>query len=463
MSRLAIGFLLVQALIHSQEKAPVPAAQAQKDAEVLIKGIFKNEYAKRTPESLQAFAKKLLQQGRETTNDAAARYVLFRESVDVACKAGDFAVALDAAKAISDHYDVDPVALKAKLLIDAPATFRTPELAKNFADLCLAQAGEAIAADHLDEAKSLLGKAEAAAKAAKDLNLVNRILKRKKEVEALQSETQKGKAAEITLQTSPDDPAANLSVGRYLVAKGKLDQAIPHFAKGSDPALRAAAEKDVAPPKEAADQVQAGNAWWDAAEREKEGTFRTAVRERAGKWYESAYAASTGLSRVAIEKRLDTLDRATSAASEGPPKLRVITFPEFDALASQYPREEDLAAKFGKATASSQYGDRVPDNVFKGNRRSDAWTLNTASGWFEAKWDPPVRGRTLVLIGRNSTSDGWGQATLTLNGSIKLPVKDMAGGRVIIVELGSARRLESLRADIGGDSLPGLAAVEIFR
>ena len=78
--------------------------------------------------------------------------------------------------------------------------------------------------------------------------------------------------------------------------------------------------------------------------------------------------------------------------------------------------------------------------------------------------DPPVRGRTLLLIGRNSPgSDGWGQATLTLNGSIKLPVKGMAGGRVIIVELGTARRLESLRADISGDSLPGLATVEVFR
>ena len=386
MSRLAIAFLLALSLRPSQEKMPVPAAQAQKDAEALIKSIFKDEYAKRTPESQQAFAKKLLQQGRETANDPVARYVLFREAVDFASKAGDFAVALDAVKAISDHYVVDAVALRAKVLMDAPAAFRTPDLAKTFADLCLAQAGEAVTADRWEEAKGLLGKAEGAAKSAKDLILVNRVLKRKKDLDSLQLEIQKAKAAEVTLQTSPDDPPANLSVGRYLVAKGKLDQAIAHFAKGSDPALKAAAEKDLAAPKEAQGQAQAGNAWWEAAEKEREGPFRKALQERAREWYESAYAASTGLSRAAIEKRLDALDRASSATRDGPPTLRVVTFAEFEGLASQYPREEDLAARFGKATASSQYENRAPDSVFKGHRQSDAWTLNTGSGWFDVKW-----------------------------------------------------------------------------
>jgi hypothetical protein len=466
MVRLAIAVLLALPLSRPQDKAPVPPAQAQKDAEALIKGIFKDEYAKKTPEGQQALAKKLLQQGRETSNDAAAQYVLFREAADVASKAGDVAAALDAAKAISDHFDVDAVAVKTKLLLDAPATFRTPELAKAYGELCLTAAGEACAVDRLDEAKGVLGKAEAAAKAAKDPGLVSRVQKQRKELEALQAEAQKAKAGEVTLQSNPDDPAANLAVGRYLVAKGKLDQAVAHLAKGSDAALKAAAQKDAAAGKESDSQLQAGNGWWDAAEKEKEGPFRKALQERARERYEAAYAAATGLSRVAIEKRLDVLDRATSAAPEGPPTLRLMTFAEFDAIAAQYPHERDLAAKFGKATASSQFQNRDPNNVFKGNRRSDAWTLGKCPGWFEAKWDPPVRGRTLLLVGRNVPlgNDQWGQATLILNGSIKLPLSGMCASKVVVVELGTARRLESLRAEIpatGG--YPGLGTVEVFR
>jgi hypothetical protein len=466
MARLAIAFLLALPFPWIQDRIPVPAPQAQKEAEALIKSLFKEDYAKRTPEAQLALAKKLLQQGRQTGDDPAAKYVLYREAVDLAAKAGDFALALEGAKAIGEHYDVEPVAVKAKVLMDAPATFRTPDLARGYAELCLIVASEAIAVDGLEDAKGVLVKAEGVAKTTKDLPLVIRVQKQRKELDALQNEAQKAKVAEVTLQTSPDDPASNLSLGRYLFAKGKLEQAVAHLAKGSDPALKAAAEKELAVPTEGQALHQLANAWWDAAERES-GLFRKALQERARDWYEAAYAASTGLQRMAIAKRLDAVDRAVAPPGEGPPTLKILTFAEFDTLAVQYPREQDVGAKFGKATASSQYQNRDPNNVFKGNRRSDAWTLGSSPGWFEAKWDPPVRGRTLLLVGRNVplNNDQWGaDASLTLNGSIKLPLKGMTASRVIIVELGTARRLESLRLDItanGGH--PGLGTVEVFR
>lgn len=467
MLRLAIVLLLALNFCPSQQKTPVPPAAAQKDAEGVIRSLFKDEYARRTPDGQLALAKTLLQQGKETRDDLTARYVLLREAADIAIKVGEFSVALDAAKTLTDGYDVNPVAFKTKLLMDAPATFRTPELARSYTELCQQVAGEAAALDRLEDAKGLLGKAEPAAKLAKDIGLVNRVLKQKKDLEAVLAEAQKAAAAEVTLQTNPDDPAANLASGRSLLAKGRIEQAIARLAKGSDPALKAAADKDLTAPKESQEQVHAGNGWWDAAEKEKEGPLRKALQDRAREWYESAYAGSTGLSRLAIEKRLDAIDKASGVPPPGPPTLRVIPYAEFESIAAQYPREEDLAAKHGNATASSKYSNRHPENVFKGNRRSDAWTLNTCPGWFEAKWDPPVRGRTLLIVGRNSPmgNDAWGEAaTVTLNGTIKLPVKNMTGSRVIVIELGTARRLESLRIDITQTwGYPGMATLEIFR
>ena len=76
-----------------------------------------------------------------------------------------------------------------------------------------------------------------------------------------------------------------------------------------------------------------------------------------------------------------------------------------------------------------------------------------------------INSNPLVLVGRNSEPrfDSWGQSTLTLNGTIKLPVKGMSGSKVLLVELGTAGRLQSVRVDIAGAELPGLATVEVYR
>jgi hypothetical protein len=443
------------------KKPAPPSPAAQKKAEELIRSIFKDDYARKTPDAQQALAKKLIQQARETGDDPVARYVLFREGIDLASKSGDAARALEAVDALGDLYEVDKLTLKIQALVDASGAIKAPEAAKGFAETCLKVIDAAVAADRPDDAKTLAGKAETAAKVAKDLGLVSRIQKQKKDLDALVAEVQKVKSAETTLQSSPDDPAANLSLGKYLFAKGTVDRALAHLTKGSDPALKAAAEKDLASPKEAQAQVQVGNAWWELAEKEKDGPYRKALQERARGWYEAAFPQTTGLARTALQKRLD----AIAPLPTTPPTLRVISYAEFEAMASRFPQDQDLAAKSGKAAASGFYPDRQPENVFKGNRRSNAWSLDVASGWFEATWDPPVRGRTLIMVGRASEPrfDSWGNATLTLNGSIKLPVKEMAGSMVILVDLGSAGKLQSVRADIQGGSLPGLATVEVYR
>jgi hypothetical protein len=468
--RCGVVLLALAAPAPAQEpgkKLAPPSAQAQKNAETLIRSVFKDEYARKTPEGQQALAKKLIQQARETNVDPVARYVLFREAIDLASRSGDFLRALEAGDLLADLYEVDKLSLKVQALVDGSSALKSPEAAKSFAETCMSVVEAAMAADRPDDAKALAGKAEAAAKAAKDPGLVTRVQKQKREVESLAAEVQKGKAAETTLKTTPDDPAANLAFGKYLLAKGAADRALAHLAKGSDPGFKAAAEADLAAAKDplAQAQAQAGNAWWDLAEKEPAGPTRKALQERARGCYEAAISQMTGLARAAIEKRLDALDRVGPQPPPTPPTLRVLSYAEFETIAARFPREQDLAARFGKAAASGFYTDRQPENVFKGNRRSNAWTLDVAAGWFEATWDPPVRGRTLLMVGRASEPrfDSWGSATLTLNGSIKLPVKGMAGSTVLLVDLGSLGKLHSVRADIKGDSLPGLATVEVYR
>src|SRR5207302_3123668 len=75
-------------------KAAVPHAAAQARAEEEIKDLFKEEYAKRKRADMAALAKTFWRRGLETKDDAAARFVLWREAADLAARAGDLDTAV---------------------------------------------------------------------------------------------------------------------------------------------------------------------------------------------------------------------------------------------------------------------------------------------------------------------------------------------------------------------------------
>src|SRR4051794_15709903 len=72
------------------KKLPVPSAAAQAKALALVMDIFKEDIqAAKEPEAKVRLAVNLLQQGKESRDDAANRYVLFREARLLAAQAGD--------------------------------------------------------------------------------------------------------------------------------------------------------------------------------------------------------------------------------------------------------------------------------------------------------------------------------------------------------------------------------------
>src|SRR5205823_4024435 len=77
---LALLLLGGAALLHADDAAkrlPVPAKAAQARAEELIRDIFKDDLAAaKEPADKSKLAGYLLQQGKETKDDPAARYVL---------------------------------------------------------------------------------------------------------------------------------------------------------------------------------------------------------------------------------------------------------------------------------------------------------------------------------------------------------------------------------------------------
>ena len=108
------------------------------------------------------------------------------------------------------------------------------------------------------------------------------------------------------MKASADDPAANLSLGKYLCfAKGDWQRGLAHLAKSGDARFAALAAGEQQDPTGANASKTLGDAWWQLAG-DAAGDEKQAIIARACHWYRRALAAGlTGLERKAIEKRLE--------------------------------------------------------------------------------------------------------------------------------------------------------------
>ena len=113
---VTIGWLHLAALPASSQEAAdrkaVPDAAAQAQAEKLIRDVFKDEYARTSAADRLNLARKLLQQGIDTVDDPASRFVLFREARDLAAQAGDLETALTAVDEMARFFQVSAPEMK---------------------------------------------------------------------------------------------------------------------------------------------------------------------------------------------------------------------------------------------------------------------------------------------------------------------------------------------------------------
>jgi len=298
---------LLLLLLALQDKAALPSEADQAQALKLIRDVFKAELSKSAPADKKALAKKMLEQGRETKDDAATQYVLFRESRELSNQAGDLAAALDAIDEIAKRFAVDPVPMRTAALAASSKAAKTPEEFASAANAAIRIADGAAARDDFDGADKVLATGLAMAKKAQDAPLAARVTAKTKETADLRTKYNGVRKARETLATTPEDPASNAAVGRYLcLLKGDWTEGLPHLAKGSDETTRALAAADLAGPPDAAAQNLLGDGWWDLAEKERPST--ELLHERAAIWYFKALPKLSGLSKTKAEKRLSEVN-----------------------------------------------------------------------------------------------------------------------------------------------------------
>lgn len=285
-------------------KRPIPPAAAQKEAEKLVREVFKDEYAKtQTPDRL-ALARKLLKQAVETEDDMTARFVMLRDAREIAAAAGDADLAFRAISMLDGDFKIDALTLKHAALTAVGKSARGPDEIKSLSGYFLKLAAEAAGADEYDIAQQAMTSASTFARNAKDIPLATRSAARAKEMTDLKARFEKVKPARARLDSQPDDAASKGLVGYYLCAvKSDWAAGLPLLAKGDEAGVRSTAAKELAPASDPADQMSIGDFWWDRAEKEG-GTVRENLRMRAAFWYERAAGGLSGLTKVKAEKRI---------------------------------------------------------------------------------------------------------------------------------------------------------------
>ncbi len=302
-----------------ERRLPVPDEAAQEEAGKLVREVFAQDYAKGTTEGRQALARKLLKLGIETRDDAASRYVLFRETRDLAAESMDLRTALEAVQALERDFLVDGPKMRGETLERAARKAWTKEAFEELARAYLDLAAEAAGRDDYEGAETAAREARNFARRGKDADLSAEAERMAKEASELKGIYEKVQGAREKLLARPEDPEANLTVGKYeCLVKGSWDLGLLMLEKGTDPVLKTASRKDLANPADAQGRVEAGDAWWEAAERESIGIFRNAILWRAKEFYERAAEDLSGITKIRIEKRLAEIEAEVSKTTGAP-------------------------------------------------------------------------------------------------------------------------------------------------
>lgn len=340
-----VGILTVS--VHAADsRVPVPKPAEIAKSEVLVKDLFKAEYTKTKAVDRAAFAAKLIQQASETADDPASRYVLLREARDVAAKAGDPSLTSKAADGMAEAFQVTAAAALAPAADTLAASAVSPPICRSVAETLLACTEGAMEAEDWASAGTLVRAATVAARKATNLPLTSACTSTAKVIEAAQTEAAKVKKHLETLTTKPDDPEANLAVGRYLCFfKRDWANGLKNLAKGSDEKLKAVAENDLEAKSEA-DQVAAGDAWFDSVST-AEGSAKLGSQLRAHTLYSEALPKLKGLTKSKVEKRVAELQPIVDARTE---RSKVWTAVRKAVSDKQTKKWETVGGAFSKAT-----------------------------------------------------------------------------------------------------------------
>lgn len=287
-------------------RTPIPDQEARDAKAKQIADLFPVDDA-RTFQEKTDLAKLLLKTGNETPGDAAAQFVLYNMTRELAADAGDAAVAFAAVDALDRIFQVDGNKLRVETIATAasataPATVRTQTVRRG-----IELVDRLFAVDEYVEAGRLVTGLTSVARNLRDRELIDALSERRTLGRELFAGHQGAQAAIEKLKENPEDSQAAQVAGTfYALTKGDWRRGLPMLAAGSDEQLRQLAEQELAPPSDAAGRKKMADSWMQLGEASK-GIVRDRQLARAAMWYRRIQRDLSGLAKLEVARRLEQI------------------------------------------------------------------------------------------------------------------------------------------------------------
>lgn len=314
---LSVLCLLFLELPSQAAKARVPDRAVLEKTTREMRDLFKAEYAKRDRASRKALAERLVADVDKAASPGDSEFVFLVEARDLAVDAVEPDLALDSIRRMAKLYDLggagpefSPGKMRLAILATVRRGAKSPEEANALLGAYARVAEDALGEGDYDSAADAAKQASGVARAARNTARIQEIQDLEKEIESIRKEFGDIRRAELALSVTPDDPDANLLMGRFLCfVREQWEAGLQCLARGGDATLKALAEKELAKLEDSAGQVAIADAWYDHASKEKSAFNKERYQSRAREWYEKAATGASGLARVKIDKRLEDLSR----------------------------------------------------------------------------------------------------------------------------------------------------------
>jgi hypothetical protein len=289
------------------KKIPAPTPAALKEPLQVVNEAFNTDLTSaKTTEQKVAAANKLVDSAKEE-KDAIAKFALLSKANDVAIESGDIDVVSAVIDQIEGTYEIDGLKLRADAIRSISKLVHNPQQQQKVVVAAGDIVDKAVFADRYDIARSMAELVLNSARSTNDPDMQREAAAKERQVHETETAYAGIKSALVALAVKPDDPDANLKVGKFrCFIKGDWESGLPMLAHGNDPALKTLAQKEMAGATDAETQVALGDGWSGIAEKEA-GISKSQIQKRAGKWYNEAVPNLTGLAKARVELRLKTL------------------------------------------------------------------------------------------------------------------------------------------------------------
>ncbi|HWB09719.1 MAG TPA: PA14 domain-containing protein [Pirellulales bacterium] len=366
-------------------------------------GRFAQQYNKeitdaKTPEARLKVALKIFNEARDGRQAADLRYVMLDNVGKEALAQGRVGLAYRVAVEVARQFDVDPLAIRLKMLDASGKMAQTPDACAIGALEALSVADRAATDGKLDLANKAAGQAAVFARKTKDKELIAQIDRRKAALREQSTHGTAYKKALGDLKKTADDSEANLAAGKYeVLVLGNWQEGLEKLAASGDATLREIARLEALARVDLSQWAPLAAAWWALSQAEADEFFKPLCQLQAKYCY--LRARRTGRAGEVPAEAAQQL-----ASVSGYPMSRLVA-----GVAARYYDGADFQQQRVERAESAIdffYGQGSPDPSVQTNHFSARWT-----GFIK----PPAAGRYLIVTCTNDSVRLWVDGKQVLN------------------------------------------------